>query len=1558
MFAFVTPVSAVVISEIHYNPAGGNDGLEFIELANDTTTPEDISGYQFVSGVAFEIPAATVLGKGATVVVCADVDLVRATYGIDNAIGNFVGRLDGSGERLTLVSQAGIELQSVRFRDEGKWPTAPDGTGHSLVLRDADLDSSEPESWTWSPELGGSPGRRNFPDDGPRFEETTVFDVGEEWRFKRGNEAFSNPANAWREPAFDDAGWERGVTGIGYGDGDDATELNDMRNGYTTVAMRKRFTVTAEDLAQPGEYVLGIVYDDGFCAFVNGAEVATANCDASLDWDDTSTGSHEANDEEFFAISRGSLVAGDNLISILAVNFSLGSSDLSNAPRLIRRRLVDEDGGARPPIVFNELGRDPGVGEGFVELYNHGETSADVSGFLLTDDPERPDPYELPAGSVLAPGGFLAVDESTGGFDLSAPEVRVFLVTASGLVAAAATFDTEAPPDLVGTAWSELRYPDGGNPDWISATSTPNAPNEVEATPDLVINEIHYHPPERRLREFIELFNKGDTTIDLAGYSFDKGIRYEFQTGDSIGPGEYVVVAQSPEDLEATFGITGVHGPYEGRLADGGENLRFVDPWDNPVDEVRYFDGGRWSEWADGRGSSLELIDARHDNSVASAWEASDEDGKSEWEELTYSVPAYRRSSQSELHLFLVERGRCLIDDISIRRGGGANHVRNGGFESNTSSWRIQGTHVDTRRVTWDSHSGNGSLELRASGKGDTGVNRIEADTSPALSNGPYDVVLWARWLRGSSLLIGHGEFTSGPWGGRPGPSTNLSGNTLGGKFRLTVPRNLGTPGAENSVTAKLRDETGSGNLGPVLSGVRHGPASPAPNAAITFEARVSDPDGVDTVTVRYRTRTPNGAFASADLLDNGQDGDRRAGDGIYGGQISGYATGTKVVFYVEAEDTRGATRRFPRDATSRTLLLQVQGPLDGSLDTARWVLDDARDSLLRGRPLHSNDLLDGTFVFNNDEVYYNIGARYRGSPWGRPGRSNFRIAFPKDDRFHRGRTAINLSSRGGSPNEGSAYFLVGRNGVMGSPAPTADYFWVRHYYNGASQGRHGLFQPVDGDYMTKWYGSGDHRVLKANGRLAFNDGGSRTGWDGASYTYMNDNTESYRAYFFHTIHQTLDDWEPFLALARVMDRGETSNASFDRQITGILDLEAWLRVISVRILIGGWDAFSIGNGHNGYLSYDGNTGKWGILPFDMDNSFGQSGFPFFPTADGDVARMMGRPWSRRVYFRILSELLDGYWNVRNVSPFLETLQRDVGIGTGGIRNFINARSGSVRSTINASVNAAFRIRTNSGDDFEIDEETVRLEGDAPVTVAQILVDQGGNGFVALEPTWVTQTRWRVDFELAREVTEFQFIGVDGSGETVETATITVTTTELSTDPDVSSWTPRSGDVMGGYEVTFTGRNLAEGTSVFFGEARAQTVDVDTPERVRVVAPRAAPPLPENGVVDIRLVLTDGSEVLLEDAFEYQGTLPDVFLRGDGNRDFVIDVSDPVQTLFHLYRGASLGCPDAADFDDSGALDLTDAVGLLDYIFRDGPSPAAPFPVVGVDPTADELICE
>ncbi|MDB4406262.1 lamin tail domain-containing protein, partial [bacterium] len=50
-----------------------------------------------------------------------------------------------------------------------------------------------------------------------------------------------------------------------------------------------------------------------------------------------------------------------------------------------------------------------GQSSDWIEIFNPDPTSADISGWFLTNDPTEPDKWELPAGIVLPSGGSLIV---------------------------------------------------------------------------------------------------------------------------------------------------------------------------------------------------------------------------------------------------------------------------------------------------------------------------------------------------------------------------------------------------------------------------------------------------------------------------------------------------------------------------------------------------------------------------------------------------------------------------------------------------------------------------------------------------------------------------------------------------------------------------------------------------------------------------------------------------------------------------------------------------------------------------------------------------------------------------------------------------------------------------------------------------------------------------------------------------------------------------------------------------------------------------------------------
>jgi hypothetical protein len=104
---------------------------------------------------------------------------------------------------------------------------------------------------------------------------------------------------------------------------------------------------------------------------------------------------------------------------------------------------------------------------------------------------------------------------------------------------------------------------------------------------------------------------------------------------------------------------------------------------------------------------------------------------------------------------------------------------------------------------------------------------------------------------------------------------------------------------------------------------------------------------------------------------------------------------------------------------------------------------------------------------------------------------------------------------------------------------------------------------------------------------------------------------------------------------------------------------------------------------------------------------------------------------------------------------------------------------------------------------------------------------------------------------------------------------------------------------------------------------------------------------------------------------EGEVTPADQFVRGDVGvsktgeshpADEILNVTDPVRIIRKLFQGSDLefDCQKAADADDNGAVEITDAVYLCNYLFvggASGPAPPAPFPSAGDDPTSDGLTC-
>ena len=148
---------------------------------------------------------------------------------------------------------------------------------------------------------------------------------------------------SWTAPSFDDASWTAGRYGLGYETDSGAEGLirSEVDPGSYSVYARTAFEV--DDLSAVQNVYLGMDYDDGWVAWINGTEVArSASMPAGVPAWNTAATAHESSNRlrpryEELDVSTAAipaLVEGDNLLAIGIWNSSPLSTDLVLVPQL------------------------------------------------------------------------------------------------------------------------------------------------------------------------------------------------------------------------------------------------------------------------------------------------------------------------------------------------------------------------------------------------------------------------------------------------------------------------------------------------------------------------------------------------------------------------------------------------------------------------------------------------------------------------------------------------------------------------------------------------------------------------------------------------------------------------------------------------------------------------------------------------------------------------------------------------------------------------------------------------------------------------------------------------------------------------------------------------------------------------------------------------------------------------------------------------------------------------------------------------------------------------
>ncbi len=1349
--------SVVVFNEIHYHPADAGEALEYIELRNQMSIDIDLSGWTLDGVGDYVFPAGTKIKAGGYTVIARDPAALAAATGFNGALGPFTARLDNGGELLTLRNNSGRVMDEVNYSDNAPWPEGADGSGASLARIAPNTASGSAASWVASRTPNGTPGAANVTGPPVEFAGLEISELS-------------------------------GTAAPGF--------FVELRNSGVSPVTLDGLVISNGHLSHtlsPGSLPAGgyLVVDSAALGFTPAAGdplFLTGPAGASL-IDAARVGAIPA--ARANGVTRGVFYRPVSLTQGAANDIHLEDAVVINellyhhAPDQPSRVMVFD---AVSPWKYQQSGAEP-AGNWRAPAYDDSawpqgagiqgfETDATLKALIGTTlqrfiggvPPNQPMTYYFRKSFTWAgPPASLRLDlllDDSAVIYLNGTEIH-----RQGLPAGTVSYSTAAIADIGDATWTTVSLPASRLVSGVNVLAV-EVHQSAPGSSDLMFGMAAAADTAwvENGQQWLELYNRsGDRTIDLSGWTLNGPAEFTFPSGASLPPGGFAVLARKPSDFMAEYPGVPLMGGFAGKLGGASGHLVLRDAAGNPADEVRYSDGKPWPAAADGGGSSLELKDARADNSKAEAWAASDETARSQWAAYTIRGTATNRlpgapANFQELQLGLLDSGgECLLDDFSVVEdpaGTALQRLANGDFSAGAAGWRFRGNHQRSTVEPEPGNSGNNVLHLRASGETEYMGNQIETTfASGSIVEGrTYEISFRAKWLTGSNQL-----------------NSRLYFDRLGGVTILKRPSAPGTPGAPNSTRVP--------NLGPTYSGLAHTPIVPAAGQPVTVSVAATDPDGVASLQLRYSVN--GGAFASVPMT--------AGAGGRHTANIPGQAASAVVQFYIHGQDGAGAGSDYPAAGPASRALYKVN---DGTASTARQnvrivMTPGDVDQLYGATNVLSNERLPATVIANESEVYYDVdGVRLKGSYVGRNNnRTGYNVTMNADQpfrgvhpKFALDRATISNAPGGEVGDIGEAFlFLIYTQAGGNLPSRYDDIVQCLAPRAGFTNAALLRLAGFDNDYLDSVYPNGsDGEVFEYETPrwTATTSDGTATGLKlpGNGFLQMvigsdfGDEKETFRAGYFLMNNNSRDDYSRMIAMNRTFG---LSGAPFSNAIGDVIDMDQWARVLAVQALMGHLDIFNRGLTHNTRFYVRPSDKRVLLLPWDWDFIFQETGQSLMGDAPG-VAKLFTIGSFRRAFYGHLRDIMARSFNRAWLDPWVDHYGTVSGRNYANVKTFVTSRIASVTGQLaTAAPPVAFAITTSGGADFSVAAATATLEGSGGVDIRSILV----NGRALTTPVrWTGFSTWQLDVPLAPGRNDLTLTAVNFDGSTL-TDVIAVTNT-------------------------------------------------------------------------------------------------------------------------------------------------------------------------------------
>ena len=257
-------------------------------------------------------------------------------------------------------------------------------------------------------------------------------------------------------------------------------------------------------------------------------------------------------------------------------------------------------------------------------------------------------------------------------------------------------------------------------------------------------------------------------------------------------------------------------------------------------------------------------------------------------------------------------------------------------------------------------------------------------------------------------------------------------------------------------------------------------------------------------------------------------------------------------------------------------------------------------DFILNPDNAYSNVEWPGTFVYESSlgiDTVTNVGIRLRGNTSRTAGKKSFKVSF---NTFTTGGKwndleKLNLNGNHNDPSMLRARMVWDYMREQGYVAPRISH--VKLYINEEYRGLYINVEHVDEGFLKKRFKHDHGSLWKCTYPADLADLGDNP----ESYKFTPSWNGEQRVYELKT-NETADDYSAIRDLCHTV--GSASDAEFQCALESVFDVDGFLKLAAVEMLVGHWDNY-IGNQNNFYLYERPSDGRLMMFSYDVDNTLG-----------------------------------------------------------------------------------------------------------------------------------------------------------------------------------------------------------------------------------------------------------------------------------------------------------------------------------------------------------------